>query len=91
MDSDILTPTNKPDTMMSVIADGMQGIEIKFICLLFLVYLIIHSDIFVEKILSKTPGATYLKYPTTYGTIVQGLLTCGSAAVIQSLIKTNII
>ncbi len=90
-DSDPIVVSNKPDNMITIVTDVIQGIEFKFIALLFLVYLIIHSDIFIEKILSKAPSATYMKYPTTYGTILQGLLTCGSAIAIQSLIKAQVI
>jgi hypothetical protein len=90
-DSDPVIVSNKPTSVMTVVTDVIEGVEFKFITLLFLMYLIIHSDIFIEKILSKASNATYMKYPTTYGTILQGLLTCGSAVVIQSLIKTQVI
>jgi hypothetical protein len=90
-DSDPVVVYTRPDAMMTVVTDVIQGVEFKFITLLFLLYLIIHSDVFIEKILSKASNATYMKYPTTYGTMLQGLLLCGSAIAVQCLMKAQVI
>jgi len=52
-----------------------------FIIAFCIIYLLIHSDVFHEQILSKIDGATQGNYSTTWGQMIQMMATLGGIIV----------
>ena len=73
-DSVPLVAGKQPDEFSTVIADAVSGVNIKVLVSLFLIFMIITSDVFVTRVLANVSGATDYKYATNYGTFLQGLL-----------------
>jgi hypothetical protein len=92
IDSDpIMSSGNAPDDMTSVIVDAFSSIQYKLVGLVFVLFIFLSSDTFIERLLSKFEGAVDYKYPTSYGTIIQGLLLCLGLIIFDALIKQKII
>jgi len=72
-DSVPLTSGKQPDEFSTVIADAISGVNIKVLISLFLIFMVITSDVFVARVLSNVTGATEYKHPTNYGTVLQGI------------------
>lgn len=73
LDSDPIVVSKRPDDLPGVIMDIVAGVQFKLISLIFVVFLLITSDVFINRILTKFSGAVEYKYTTTYGTCIQGL------------------
>lgn len=73
-DSVPLVSGKQPDEFSTVIADAVGGINIKVMISLFLIFMVITSDVFVTRVLANVNGATDYKHATNYGTFLQGML-----------------
>lgn len=62
----------RPDDLTSAFMGFFSTLNYKLLLFLFLIFLLVTSDIFVEKILGKIDGATSHRDPTTKGTFIQG-------------------
>jgi hypothetical protein len=47
--------------------------------------LLLSSDVFVERVLSKIDAAVDMGHPTSYGTVIQGILLVLCALVLDGL------
>ncbi len=90
LDSDPIM-TKAPDDFTSLITDGLSGIEYKLIFFLVLIFLIVTSDVFANRVLSKFKGAVDYKYPTNYGTLLQAMFLVIFYIIIDTGIKYKII
>lgn len=90
MDSDPLLCT-KPDDFAGLITDALSGIQYKLILFLFLLFIILTSDIFTNRVLSRISGAVNMKQPTNYGVMIQGTFLVLFFAVIDVLIRQDVI
>lgn len=90
-DSDPIAVSNRPDDFTALITDGISGIQYKLILFLFLIFLIITSDVFTNRVLTKFKGAVDYKYPTNYGTVLQGVFLVLFYIVIDVGIRHKII
>ena len=73
-DSEDITTNSRPDDMSSVVSCiGSNTFKISF--LLFVLFIIISSDVFIDGVLSAS-GKNYTdgRYPTTQGVMVQGVI-----------------
>lgn len=63
---------------MGKISDGLvpffEAHTFIFFALLFITYLVLHSDVFVTQTLSHVDGAVEGNYTTTWGTLITGAL-----------------
>jgi hypothetical protein len=71
---------------MSSIPLSIEQHTLLFIVAFCIIYLIIHSDVFHEQILSKIDGATQGNYSTTWGQIIQMMATLGGIVVATMVI-----
>jgi hypothetical protein len=63
-----------PSDFISLLGGMFSGIRCKFLVLLFVFFLLISSDVFVDRVLSKVDSAVNMDRPTSYGTVIQGML-----------------
>ena len=80
-----------PDDFSSIAADFFVNINYKLIFVIFVLYLAINSDLFVDKVLSKVDGAVAHGAPTTKGTFAGGILLVLFYVIFDLLIRTKLI
>lgn len=77
--------------MTSPALQAFYDVHTFFFCfMLFILYLIIHSDVFLDGVLSKFDGALVGNYATTYGTLIQGGTLLGSYIAMVMIASTTI-
>lgn len=88
----VATGNNKPTDLNPVVFGMFSAIPWKHMVLLFIMYILLSSDVFISRILSKVDDAVgYNGAVTTKGTIITGLLLVILFAVNDLLIKKNVI
>lgn len=55
--------------------------------ILFIIYLVISSDVFFSRVLKKIDGATQLENITTYGIVVQGIILSISFILVDIIVN----
>ena len=73
-DLDSSEDIKKPDDLASTILVIFSISNIKLVTFLFIIFLFVSSDIFIEKFLSRFNNTTIGREPTVKGTIVQGIV-----------------
>jgi len=81
------TLDQKSDDFSSIFMDCMTTINFKLLLFLFLVFVLVTSDVFVDKILSKCNGATENRNPTMKGTFIQGFVVVILYILLDLIIK----
>lgn len=82
----------KPDSFISILADFFANVNYKLIIILFLSYVFIMSDLFIDKILSKVSNAVQNRDQLSpKGTLICGLLLVLLYMTADLLIKSKII
>jgi hypothetical protein len=83
---DVAVESGAPDNIISV-ASGIGFDTCKIAVFLFILFIFLSSDVFVDRILSS-PDNTYAegRYCTTKGTIIQGLLLSFGFIIIHTLV-----
>ncbi len=77
--------TKSPSDFLSLVGSAIKGVRCKFLILLFVFFLLISSDVFVDRVLSKIDDAVNMGHPTSYGTIIQGVLLIICVMVLDGL------
>lgn len=91
-DSDPITVCKKgPDDFTKMTVEILSEIQYKLFFLIFLVFIILNSDVFVNRILSKFSSAVDGHRITSWGTVLQGTFLVLSAITIDAFVKNNII
>lgn len=91
-DSDpIMFYRNAPDDFASIILDIATHVQYKFLVLMLVVFIILSSDVFINRVLSKFSGAIDHKSPTNWGTFLQGLFLVISMIIIDVFIRQKIV
>jgi hypothetical protein len=91
-DSDPLTPTKKaPDDLVAIALDILGSIQYKFLGLLMIVFIILSSDVFIGRVLSRFQGAVDYKCPTSWGVILQAMCLVLLMMIIDCAIRAEII
>jgi hypothetical protein len=80
-----------PDDLTSVIIDIVSHIQFKLLALMLLIFILISSDIFINRALSKFKGAVDYKYPTSWGVCLQGMFLVVSMIIVDGLVRQKII
>ena len=91
LDSEPMHSGPEPDDLSSILVDIVSRTQFKFIGLLLIMFLIVSSDVFTMRVLSKFDGAVDYKTPTSWGTFQQGLWLCLFMVISDVLIRTNVI
>jgi hypothetical protein len=84
----------KPTDFDPMLGEIISGVNYKLILFLFLLYIFITSDVFLDRMLSKVDGASAqacTTCTTTYGTIIQGTLLVIGYMIMDILIKKGLI
>lgn len=79
--------TNKTDNFISMGISGVQEFRFKPYILLFLIFIIITCNVFVDKCLSKFENAVDGNEPTTKGSVIQGIFIVMTYIVVDYLCK----
>jgi len=67
--------SRRPDSFIDMFGDFFGGVNYKIIFLLFLIYMFINSDIFIDKVLSKVSGTVEGRTTVTNkGTFVSSII-----------------
>jgi len=78
MDSDDISVSKKyrPNDFSNLISGLCNGINFKMAIFLFIIYILIHNDIFITRVLSQIDGTVGEtgQCPTTKGTIILGTI-----------------
>jgi len=65
--------------------------KIKEGLLIFLLFIVLSTDVFIDQILNKFDGAVNSGYSTMYGTILQGIFLVIGYIIIDLLVNTQLI
>ena len=93
-DAEVITVSEKntPSTLDAVAGEAMKIISFKLLFFLFIIYILLSSDVFNEIILSNIDGAMgFGGKATTYGTIITGILLVLFVSISDVLIKKSIL
>lgn len=83
---------NKPTDLNPVVFGIFSAIPFKHMALLFIIFILLSSDVFISRILGKLDDTVgYNGAVTTKGTIITGLLLVILFALSDLLIKKNVI
>lgn len=83
---------NKPDDLAGAFAGVFSLANLKLLFILFLIFLFINSDMFIDRMLGKVDGAVADgRMPTTKGTILQGTILVLLYIMADVLIKYGLI
>ncbi len=93
MDRDFLIdePNDSPKDALDWIVSIHDNTQYKFLMYMFLIFLFISSDVFIGRILSNFDGAVYMKTPTNWGVILQGIFLVLAMIIADLLIRGKII
>ena len=90
-DSDPITFGKTPDDLTSILLDMASGIQFKFFGLMLLFFILLNSDVYINRVLSKFPGSVDHKNPTNFGTLLLGIFLVIIMAGVNVLIEQKII
>lgn len=92
-DSDYITVDESliGDNGMDMAAAAINAIPYKWLIGVFVMFMIVSSDMFIARVLSRFDGAVLLRYPTNWGTIIQGLFLTLAMLLIDGLLRHGII
>lgn len=94
MDSDpieVYQENNKGSNTPSVFEIIMNKKNTKLAIFVFILVLLINTDVFINRVLGRFKGAVNYKMPTTYGTVLQSLLVTIGFIIFNILISKEII
>lgn len=93
-DSDpvVASSNSAPSDLSPVIGGIAKQVPFKLLIFVFVIYIFLSSDVFIKRILSKVNGAVgFQNSPTTYGTLMTGVLLVIFVALTDQLLKRNVI
>lgn len=61
------------DSINEMLADITKQIDVRMMLLRFVVFILICSDVFVNRVLARFNGAVEMRNPTNYGIVLQGI------------------
>jgi hypothetical protein len=81
----------KGEDFTPMLLEIIKSIEYKYYAFMFLIFMFITSDVYIDKVLSKLDGTLEYCSPTPYGTIIQAITLIAAMILIHVLIKKEII
>ncbi len=64
----------KNNTIGGLVAKSLSKVNYMVALCLFILFVILNNDVFINNILAKVNGAVEYDVPTSYGTMIQGLI-----------------
>lgn len=87
-----VSDSNQPSDLSPVVVGAMKKLPGKLLIYIFVIYLFLSSDVFITRILNNLDGAVGMSnMPTTYGTVVTGILLVLFTTVAHCLIQSKVI
>lgn len=84
--------SRRPDSFIDMFADFFSGVNYKIIFFLFIIFMFINSDIFIEKVLSRFDGAVEGRSTiTNKGTFVSSIVLILFYMTFDMLIRNRIV
>jgi hypothetical protein len=85
--------SDRPSDMTTLFKDITDRMHLKFLVFLFVLYLILHNDIFITRVLKNFNGAVDEMHPTptTYGTILTGIILTFCSGALAFLMNLQIV
>lgn len=80
-----------PDDLIPLLGKTLGSIRYKFFVFLFFLFLLISSDVFVSRLLSRFDHATSMGCPTSYGKLLQGGALIIGGIALDALISNDVI
>ncbi len=91
-DSDLLINNNESDhSFVGVVTDMIGKIHYKLFMFIFIIFLLLSSDTFINRILNRVSGAVEYKSPTSYGVTLQATLLILCCVILQLLIDYGVL
>lgn len=84
-------PLDNHDNFITMGIEGLRQLNWKMYGLLFIIFILITSDIFIDRILSRFKGAVSGTEATSYGTIIQGIMLVLFYMIIEFICKNKYI
>ncbi len=91
VDSEPLQAFQETNDFITLFTHALEGIKGKYLILVFIAFLGLSSDVFINRILSKFENAVDMKYPTNYGIVIQGTMMVIICILLDVLINQKII
>lgn len=91
MSSDYDPISHTPNSFTEIISDILENTRYKFYFLLFVIFFVITSDMFINRILSSFDKAVSGKNITNWGTFIQGIILIIACAIIDILTQQKIL
>jgi len=84
-------PLDNHDNFITMGIEGLRQLNWKMYGLLFIIFILITSDIFLDRILSRFKGAVSGTEATSYGTVIQGIMLVLFYMIIEFICKNKYI
>jgi succinate dehydrogenase hydrophobic anchor subunit len=82
---------DKKSSLFDVVIDAVSGIQYKFFILMFIIFMIISTDVFASRVLGKFEGTIEGKNITSWGTMLQGTFLVLACIIIHAGIDAGIV
>jgi hypothetical protein len=91
-DSDpVIVCSGSNDDFISIFTDMIKHIQFKLFGLIFILFLILMTDVFINRVLSQFNGAVDGRQPTSYGILLLGLFLMIGCVVLDATIRQGIV
>jgi hypothetical protein len=91
MDSDLIETKSISGNFITILVESLGKIQYKFLGLIFIMFIFISSDVFIERILSNFESAVEIRSVTNYGIMLQGIFFVLGFIVLEILIDQGIL
>lgn len=81
----------EPSSFQSIFADVMTSLNWKVAIILFLIFIVLSSDLMMNKIFYNIPGAVKNSALTNRGVVIQGVLLVVFYMIIDGLVTADVI
>jgi hypothetical protein len=91
-DSDPLINSRRcPDDFTSIILDMLMNVQYKLFGLMFIIFILLNTDVFITRVLATIQGAVDGKTATSWGTMIQGIILVIICIIVDAAIRQKII
>jgi hypothetical protein len=90
-DSDPITICGKNDDLLSMFVDIASEIQYKLLLMVFLLFIVLNTDVFINRVLGKLSNTIDGHRVTSWGVILQGTFLVLGMIAMDALVKNNII
>ncbi len=87
----IVVKGNSPDDFIGIMMDAFGAVQYKLIIMLSLCFIIMNSDVFINRVLAHIDQAVEQKKVTSYGVVIQMLFMVMAFIILDILIHQNIV